>query len=956
MGCPDDNVLVAMVEQTLDPQVFGELELHIDSCAHCRQLVGALAGTLAGRKSLAAGSSPSTTEDRPLALHSSVNDRYLIDSELGRGGMGTVYLARDLTLDRDVALKVHRPGSGNDRLHREAIAMAKLAHPNVVTVFEIATLEDRLYVAMEYVRGETLRTWVTSQPRGWREVIAVLVEVGRGLAAAHAAGLVHRDFKPENVLVGEDGRPRVSDFGLARSARTASGVRISKDELDKPLAIGSAPTQVSTPLDAVMTQTGAVLGTPAYMAPEQFAGDAVDARCDQFAFCVVVWECLFGRRPFVGGTLAAIQLAIEQRDLHAPSDRRIPERVRQVLEKGLAADPRNRFSDMPALLAALRKAAAPRTARRIAIASVACVALGGIALAAGFTWTSQRHEAACANAGDRIRAVFGEDTRTAIRLQLLSTGSPMASSAFEHTAGVLDRYVKTLADQASAVCRGRDEPARMTAARRACLAGRNSELAGVIEVLRHPDTELVQRAPNAAWAIYDPKPCDDAHALLATPVGAVASSPEQVAALGRIKAFAQTGRFQEAVVSATSLLAEARAHGDHALELEVLMQLGAVKLDLEDADAPAIFHQAEALAEAQGRDLEAGVALTNIASFAGLTQHDYVAAHRFIELAHAKLERLGGSNLAETGDVLSTEAQILFDENRLADGETTIKRAIVVLEQVYGPDHPKVGRAVGIYSEILRSENKDVEAVVQSRRTLQILEPSLGADHPMVAGAEMNLASSLIDIKQYDEARKRLQRADSVFARIYGADHPTRVAIFGNLGSLEQAQSHWEAALVAYRSALAIVERNGGAMSPSASGIHRDLARTLLFAGRYEQAAPEEQRSIEILEKLGPDGQSRLQGALVDLAQIQLERRRAALALPIAERALAIATNLPDSVTADELAEARFTLARSQWDAGGDRVAARSLAQQALAGQVQPDKREAITRWLAQPAVVHASR
>src|SRR5688572_15851916 len=251
MSCPDDNVLVRMVDGALDGPAFADVEVHIDSCEYCRKIIAAAVAT----KTLAVGTPPVTDESDALAaiVDVSINGRYVIEAVLGRGGMGTVYLARDQTLNRDVALKLHRAGSGHDRLHREAIAMAKLAHPNVVTVFEIGTIDDRMYVAMEYVRGETLRGWLDAKPRTWREIIDLLVQTGQGLAAAHAAGLIHRDFKPENVLVGEDGRPRVSDFGLAR-------VGAGRDS--KPSGL----------LTTNMTQSGAILGTPAYMSPEQLAG------------------------------------------------------------------------------------------------------------------------------------------------------------------------------------------------------------------------------------------------------------------------------------------------------------------------------------------------------------------------------------------------------------------------------------------------------------------------------------------------------------------------------------------------------------------------------------------------------------------------------------------------------------------------------------------------------------
>ena len=234
-----------MLERSMDPSMFGALEVHIDGCESCRKAVAALA---LGSRSPSTPATPFAGVDLELAPGSAIYDRYEVRTEIGRGGMGTVYLAHDRTLGRDVALKLHRSGSGADRLQREAIAMAKLAHPNVVGVFEVATVDDRMYVAMEYIRGTTLRGWMAKAPRSWREIVALLVATGRGLAAAHAAGLVHRDFKPENVLVGDDGRPRVGDFGLARADHAA---------------IVADPALLTT----AETLTGGLAGTPAYMAP-----------------------------------------------------------------------------------------------------------------------------------------------------------------------------------------------------------------------------------------------------------------------------------------------------------------------------------------------------------------------------------------------------------------------------------------------------------------------------------------------------------------------------------------------------------------------------------------------------------------------------------------------------------------------------------------------------------------
>ena len=362
MNCPDDNTLAALFDRSIGSATLDALDGHLDECERCRTVVALALGS----KNTAHGSPPALTEierDPEGLIGQTIDDRYRVASLLGRGGMGTVYLARDVTLDRDIALKIHRAGTDDVRLKREAVAMAQLAHPNVVNVFEVGMIAAATYVAMEYVRGATLRAWLAAAPRPWRRIVEVLVDAGRGLAAAHDAGLVHRDFKPANVLVGDDDRPRVSDFGLARVAeRTA-------------VPAGDTPAAASVET----TLAGTVMGTPAYMAPEQFERTDIDARGDQFSFCVVAWECLYGRRPFGGSTITEVRTAIERHELERVARSKVPDRVRRVLERGLAVAPADRYPEMPALLVDLRRAATPRLARRATIAIVlAAAALGTV--------------------------------------------------------------------------------------------------------------------------------------------------------------------------------------------------------------------------------------------------------------------------------------------------------------------------------------------------------------------------------------------------------------------------------------------------------------------------------------------------------------------------------------------------------------------------------------------------
>ena len=278
--------------------------------------------------------------------------RYRLERELGEGGMGVVHAAFDPDLQRRVALKVLRiaaPGiEAKDRLLREARAMARLAHPNVVTVHEVGTANGRDYVAMELVLGETLADWLRSEKRRPADIVAAFIAAGRGLAAAHAAGIVHRDFKPHNVLRSRHGRIVVTDFGLAREAQADLPAQLEAT-LPSSARLIAFPTSTPGPLTGI-TLTGSLLGTPAYMAPEQWEGGLVTPATDQFAFCVALWEALAGERPYRGPTLDELrhQAALGPGALDAS---KIPRRLRAVLRRGLDPDPMLRWPNMDVLLA-----------------------------------------------------------------------------------------------------------------------------------------------------------------------------------------------------------------------------------------------------------------------------------------------------------------------------------------------------------------------------------------------------------------------------------------------------------------------------------------------------------------------------------------------------------------------------------------------------------------------------
>ena len=488
VGCPAENTWLAYVGGQLENAAIGGLEDHLDGCSSCRLLFAGLAREDAGSGATAhAGAGPgpgdpglsgpglsapgpsgpglsapglgATTAAGRLAhlpRGTSVG-RYLVADLLGRGGMGVVYKAFDPELDRPLALKlVAVPDAGPDRaegmrlrLSREARTLAQLSHPNVVSVYDVGTFEGSVFVAMEFVAGQTLRRWLKRSEHAPRDIVRVFGDAGTGLAAAHRLGIVHRDFKPDNVMVSDDGRVRVLDFGLARSMPAAPA---AADEAATGPASSPATPAWESPLHH-LTRDGAVMGTPAYMAPEQDRGEAADARSDQFSFCAALYEALYRTRPFAGDSyleLAARRAAGDVRA--APAPRGLGRRVRRALLRGLRADPAQRHPDMDHLLAALGRGAW-LTRSRVAVAALALAALAAVSWA---TWTS-RHAprsiaATCAAAGRDVDHVWNPARRRALAAGFAASGHPRGAQIAGQVTAAVDDWSAAWARERSRVC------------------------------------------------------------------------------------------------------------------------------------------------------------------------------------------------------------------------------------------------------------------------------------------------------------------------------------------------------------------------------------------------------------------------------------------------------------------------------------------------------------------------
>ncbi len=411
----------------------------------------------------------------------SVFGRYVLVERVGVGSMGEVWVAIDPDLDRKIALKLLRASrSGrrdeHERLLREARAMARLSHPNVATVHDVGEVEGRIFVAMEFVEGESLAEWIVERPHAWPEVLAVLRQAGEGLAAAHRAGLVHRDFKPANVLLGADGRVRVVDFGLA-----AASPRPKPIELDKQDRQGRVLRVRPRERDETDEDVPAAVGTPAYMSPEQHRGESFDQRSDLFAFCVTLFEALYGRRPFPGEHRFAVALAIVEGRLEdVPAGTQAPAWIHKAVLRGLSLDPAERFPDMEALLRVLARDPALIRKRRWVVASIFATAIGLAALA---VWLRPEPPPdPCADAGAAMGATWTSQRRAALERWLEAGAGPRGSApilaALDERASAWIAADRALCSDAEA---GRTTE-RLLTERRLCLDRQQQAFAALVEL------------------------------------------------------------------------------------------------------------------------------------------------------------------------------------------------------------------------------------------------------------------------------------------------------------------------------------------------------------------------------------------------------------------------------------------------------------------------------------------
>jgi tetratricopeptide (TPR) repeat protein/predicted Ser/Thr protein kinase len=842
--------------------------------------------------------------------------RHVVLQRLGAGGMGVVYVAYDPELDRKVALKLLLPGSRGDmrrlRLLREAQALARLSHPNVVGIHDVGTVGEQVWLAMEFVQGRTLRQWLAT-PRRWPEVLEVLRKAGEGLAAAHAAELLHRDFKPDNVMVGDDGRVRVMDFGLARASAGSS-------ESDGSLSPEGLPPRHS--LSDSVTRVGALVGTPSYMAPEQIAGKELSAAADQFAFCVTLWEALYGERPFEGDTSAALVAnVLEGKRVLPDRPRAVPGWLRRACERGLWIDPAQRWPSMSTLLDTLAKGRR-RAAMRTGILAVGMLALVGTGWEAKARLDLARRTALCKTSGDEIAAAWNPDREQALRDALLGTGLGYAGTTADKVVPLLEQRATAWREARMEACLDAHVRSRWDAEQLDrslwCLDERRMELESLVDELVAADVAVLQHAVTAAAGLSPLEPCRDAMVLetLSPPPEEAREALRAVRAdVVRARNLERAGRYPQGVAVARQALARAEALGWPPLVATARFGLGSL------LDRTGAHPEAETVLERAYFDASKGVA-PEVAFDAALVLA-YVAGS-------------GGE--------------------RNADGRRWAMLADVALADV--PDAEQLRRAalLGALATLHRRSGEHDRAKELVEQALALQEATLGPEHPGLASNLSILARAHQATGDYDQAEALYERALAISRDTLGPEHPILALDLNSLGNVHSATGDHGQAKLLFGQAVAIWEAALGPEHPYlASGLY-NLGNAHHATGDYDQAKALMQRSLAIQEaSLDPEHPD-LTFPLVGLARVALAQHRPGDAIPLAERAVTLREK--GGVAAELLAEARFELARALWgapvDSGRDRARAWSLAEEArdglrAVGRAGAEPLAMVEAWLAEP-------
>ena len=950
--CLDADAVARFVEGDFDLEQCRRIEAHLDRCEACRTWVSAVAISEGGASVEEPIATPAMFPDEDIARAGAAVGRYVVLRRLGAGGMGVVAKAYDPEIDRHVAIKILRQpltsDSARQRLLREARAMARVTHPNVVAIHDVGVHEDRLFIAMELVDGVDLATWVRDETRSVEAILEVCRAVGRGIAAAHECGLVHRDLKPGNVLVPHEGAPKVADFGLAQS--------------------------VDTEADSGRS----VVGTPGFMAPEQYGGGAVDARTDQFGFCATVYAALYGVPPFRGETTAETRRATERGGPPLPS-REVPVRVRRALLRGLRPNPADRFPSMTALLRELD----PRARwGRVTVLAGAAILVAGV----GLQYALAQPSMDCSMGTEQIEAVWNDDARARIAEAFGATAVTYAHTAAERAGRVIDDAAAAWTEAHAESCQARiagRASARLTEARMDCLERRRHRIEVLVERLATADAAVVRRAVSAAEDLGESRVCLDRGLEIQTPTDDVVEVEAARDHLAAAVISLRTEDLDRAEAALTEAKYQAADLDFEPLQAEIAIVEGRIANERRDSErAIELLHAAVSTAEASHHDqaaLEARVRLLAVVSsqpgklettqqMARLAEgailrspvnrlwarteidralgHAYAIAERpdqAIPLYRRALERLGADRLLQRAQVERGLAAALAATGELDDARGHYEQACRILVGRLGQQHPTALHCL----MGLAAAHIDAGQPEAARRRLDRVRLAQiavhGPDHPEVATTEINLSTVLRLLGESGQAVSLAEHAVEVRARVYGdetlatgralralglsldalganeeaLDVLTRareavetemgvdaVAVVPELeaeGIAMLALERFEDAHATFERALRILSKTTGPEAIEAISLHNNLGFALLELGRTDPAIAEMQRAVALAGRHLPEDHPNRIDVQRSLAAALLDAGRDADAIALLEPAVEVLEQQPhrDAARAD---------------------------------------------------------
>ncbi len=676
-----------------------------------------------------------------------VLDRYVLLERIGAGGLGVVFRAYDPDLDRQVALKLLRLRDADARpeasdLLDEARLMAQVSHPNVVTIYDVGTYgrsdlgvaierEDALgipipgvFLVMELMEHGSLRDRLRERP-SVAELMPMLIAAGRGLSAAHEQGIVHRDFKPSNVLLGADGRVHVGDFGLALS---------SDAQAEHDLA-----------------------GTPAYMAPEQLDGGAADARSDQYAFALTCYVALYGSHPFENGASRDQTLpAPDRHGRHA-----VPRRVHAVLQRGLLVDPAARYPEMSVLVDALEAASTDRTRQITLVAATGILVAGGLAL-----WRPAESPDACAQADAAIDPTWDDDAREGVRSAFARSDAPFAASSRASVEHALDDYAARWRAASRESCADTHvrhvQSETLLDQRGACLERLRLEFEEVVRLLQDPDPALQASAMQVVHGLGWIDACADPMRLTSTHLpddpATRTAMVERWGRLGRARMLELSGRYTDAEALASSALDEAQAISDPSLVAAAHVRLGSI------AARRGRYEQArtQLLSGIQGAEAIRDDALAvdgwiRLLWVCGVELQDG-QGDIWADFARAALQRLGNDPMRHA-QFEHNLGGVAYRDRRLGDALSHYQRALDTQQQLLSANDPRIARTLNHIANVLLEMDQPEPALRHAQRSLTIREQVLGDEHPLVAASLNNIASAHLDRGALRSAEDAITRA-----------------------------------------------------------------------------------------------------------------------------------------------------------------------------------------------------